>query len=440
MKKKIIAVMVLLLVIAAGIVVYVSKDTRSDETNVVFVTVDTLRADRLGAYGYEKIDTGHIDALAKRGVLFSQAAAQVPITLPSHASIFTALNPITHNVRENGAYVVSDDETTLAEILKEHAYATAAFLGAFPLDKRFGLNQGFDIYDDDLQVAGQKPQMRQWQGHEFSSFERKAEHVVRAALDWLTKNRQQKFFIWLHVYDPHRMYIPPPPFREQYKDRPYDGEVAYVDHALGSFFKKLEEWELLENTLIVFLSDHGESLGEHKYLGHGERLYQPSMHIPLIMSHPGELPEGKVVDSLVRSIDIMPTVLDILSIAPPKNIEGVSLLSLMSDDGGEAAELSSYGETLLHKLRYGKDELRSFRTKKWKYIRFVHDQKTVAEELYDLEADPGELVNLSGSKTSVVEKLSSQLDGFVKDDKGKDNAKDMDEETVEKLRALGYLE
>jgi arylsulfatase A-like enzyme len=411
---------------------------RQQKPNIIFITVDTLRADRLAVYGYESIETPHIDSLAEGGVLFSQAVAQVPITLPSHSSIFTGLNPTTHNVRENGTFRLGDAEVTLAEVLKEHGYATAAFIGGFPLDSRFGLNQGFDFYDDDLSTGNTGEVM--WQGHQVGSFERRANDVVNSALKWIYDNREKKFFTWIHLYDPHEKYSPPETFREKYKDNLYDGEVAYVDHTIGKFFKIIRQWGMLKDVLIVFTSDHGESLGEHRYWGHGRRLYEQGLRIPLIMSYPPFLPEGRTVNSLVRSIDIVPTLLSMLNIKTSDKIEGVSLLPYILQQGNENMPLTSYGETLMSKLRGGEEELRSFRTEKWKYIRYTKENRTTFEELYNLQDDPEELDNLAMTEKSEMNELSSQLNTFMTAEGAEGTSIPMDKETEEKLKSLGYIQ
>ena len=422
------------------------KADKRKKPNIIFICVDTLRADRLACYGYENIETPNIDSIAEKGVLFSQAVTQVPVTLPSHCSIFTSQNPIVHNVRENGTYRLDNSETTLAEILKENGYRTAAFIGGFPLDSRFGLNQGFEVYDDDL--SGEKivshTENKIWQGHEFSSFERKAADVIKSAIKWLSAYKEQRFFLFIHLFDPHAPYSPPDPFNKDYKKkRRYDGEVAYVDYSLGELFENLRNWKLIKDALIIFTSDHGESLGEHEYFTHGKKLYEPSMRIPLIISFPSLLPKGKVIDVLVRSIDIMPTILGILGIKPLKKFQGINLMPVISRGNTEKLNLTSYGETLLPKLRFGDEELRSYRTNKWKYIRYTKDNKMVKEELFYLENDPKEHQNLSKTGKGKSKAFSLLLDELIEHDRKISTKRNthfkMDEETIRKLKSLGYI-
>ncbi len=422
-----------------------NKPAIKQKPNIIFIIVDTLRADRLACYGYEKSETPNIDSIAKKGVLFSQAVTQVPITLPSHCSIFTSQNPIVHNVRENGTYRLDNSETTLAEILKENGYRTAAFIGGFPLDSRFGLDQGFDVYDDDL--SGEKivshTENKTWQGHEYSSFERKAADVIKSAIKWLSAYKEQRFFLFIHLFDPHAPYSPPAPFRQDYKKNRYDGEVAYVDYSLGELFENLRDWKLIKDTLIIFTSDHGESLGEHEYFTHGKKLYEPSMRIPLIISSPSLLPKGKVIDDLVRSIDIMPTILELLGIKPLNNFQGINLMPVISRGNTKKLNLTSYGETFLPKLRLGEEELRSYRTNKWKYIRYTKDNTIVKEELFYLENDPKEHQNLSKTGKGKSKAFSLLLDELIEHDRKistkKNTLFEMDEETKKKLKSLGYI-
>jgi arylsulfatase A-like enzyme len=423
-----------------------SRESRViEKPNVIFISIDTLRADRLACYGYKDIKTPNIDLTARRGVLFSQAICQVPVTLPSHTSMFTGLNPTSHNVRENGTFRLDDSETTLAQVLKENGYKTAAFIGGFPLDSRFGLDKGFDFYDDDLSDRKDQETVRgkiKWQGHDVSSFERKAISVVDSAIKWLSSNRKGRFFLFLHFFDPHISYSPPDPFKEMYKHHPYDGEIAYVDYCLGKLFKRLEKWKILEDALLLITSDHGESLGEHNYYGHGKRLFEPSLWVPLIISFPSKIPQEKVVQSLVRIIDIMPTLLELLNLRQVKDIQGVSLLPLIFEEDKNLG-LASYGETFLPRLRFGEEELRSYRTERWKYIRFINDNKIVREKLFDIKNDPAELRDFSRIERSKTEEFSRLLDKMIQEDRKKAVSKKtafaMDEETRRKLKSLGYI-
>ncbi|MEE8484326.1 MAG: sulfatase, partial [Nitrospinota bacterium] len=281
------------------------KREASAGPNVILISIDTLRADHLRAYGYEKIETPNIDALANEGVLFKKTYAHAPITLPSHTSILTGTYPNFHGVRNNGEFRASEKLTTAAEIFKSAGYGTAAFVGAFVMDSRFGLDQGFDLYDDDMTGEGK---IRA----QFVYKERSAQAVVKRATDWLDKRLEKRsgsppFFIFLHLFDPHMIYDPPEPFRSRYSDNPYDGEIAYADSQVGVFLEKLKELKLYDNTLIVLTSDHGESLGEHGERTHAIFIYNATIWVPLVMKLPGGQNAGAVIERMTRHIDILPT-------------------------------------------------------------------------------------------------------------------------------------
>jgi arylsulfatase A-like enzyme len=412
--------------------------------NVLLISIDTLRADRLACYGYDRIDTPNIDAMARRGVLFGQAVTQVPITLPAHCSLMTGLNPTVHNVKDNGTFRLDPSETTLAEVLKENGLETAAFVGAFPMDSRFGLDQGFDLYDDDMNTPNAiRPRFGPavWKNQTVATFERRGVDVVSAAGKWMSSNRSRRFFAFVHLFDPHIPYYPPPPFLQDYRGRLYDGEVAYTDYCLGLLFRQMELLGIMDQTLIVITSDHGESLGEHEYYGHGKNLYEPGL--PLIIVCPALLPENKRVDSLVRSIDVMPTVLDFLGLKPPPGIDGQSLWPLLLEERSSSPGVLSYGETFYLKLRSKEAEVRSIRSDRWKYIRYSKGRRTIKEELFDLESDPGEVRSLSGPERPELLEMSRVLNKILEADKNrsknKKNTLKLDKETKEKLRSLGYI-
>jgi len=386
-------------------------------TNVLLITIDTLRADHLGCYGYKGIKTPNIDALARQGVLFQQAYTPVPVTFPSHVSILTGTYPPFHGVRNNGNFILSNKAVTLAEILADHGYRTAAFIGAYVLDSYYGLDQGFQRYNDDFsEGADNSNQLFQ---------ERNAEQVTQAALKWLGKHGKSRFFIWLHYFDPHAPYAPPSPFLEEYRQNPYDGEIAYTDHWLGVLFRKLEEWQIDGNTLIILCADHGESLGEHGEGTHGIFIYDSTLRVPLIMkgkallspetvsspktvtsletaaslkkitspktgtslktaTSPETVPE--TVSKLVRTLDIVPTVLEVLGINYQGPMEGKSLLNLINGQPDDE-ERVLYCESYLPYYNHGWSPLVGLRTSDWKYIR------APKSELYDLTKDPIEEKN-----------------------------------------------
>src|ERR1035437_7670997 len=391
--------------------------------NVVVITIDTLRPDHLHCYGYAAIETPTLDRIAKSGVLFENGVTQTPLTPPSHASIFTGLNPPTHKVRDTGGFVLSPSTPTLASLLQQRGWDTAAFISSSVLKKRFGFDHGFAVYDDRMPRPGK--------GHEFlEDAERRAGDTVDRAVDWLEKRSDKPFFLWVHVYDPHTPYDPPAPYREEYKDRPYDGEIAYADRELGRLMDSLRRHSPPEKTLVAVLSDHGESLGEHGEYSHGVFLYDSTLRIAFLLSGPG-VPSGLRVTQQARTIDFLPTILELIGSPAPAGIEGASLVPFFS--GKDADTAISYAETLYPKINLGWAELRGIRTNQWKYIRAPRP------ELYDLSRDPGETNNVLAEHSSEVRKLEAQLAAASRSaGPEKVETTPMDERTLAQLKTLGY--
>ncbi len=398
-------------------------NTIVDRPNLLLVTIDTLRPDHLGAYGYSRIRTPNIDRLAQTGVLFRNAVCQTPLTLVSHSSIFTGLNPNVHGVRDNAYFTLSPDVRTLAEYLKEAGYTTAAFIGSAILDRRHGLAQGFDWYSryQPTVVVGMESQ-------------RRAEEIVSEALDWLQKLPvgRNPLFLWIHLYDPHTPYNPPELFRSEYSESPYDGEIAYTDHVLGIFFNQLEQLGFLRNSVVVLMGDHGESLGEHRENDHGYFLYDATMKIPMIFSWPGHLGQ-KIVEQQVQEIDVLPTLADLLNFQTQGLVQGRTLRRLME---GTKTELpAAYSESMTPKLYYGWSELKALRNNDWKYI------EAPQPELYNLKEDPGELHNLVAEQPDRVSQMREQLAKLVAMGQQPQSQKtgSLDAERLEQLAALGYI-
>jgi arylsulfatase A-like enzyme/tetratricopeptide (TPR) repeat protein len=394
--------------------------------NVVVVTIDTLRPDHLRCYGYRDVETPTLDALAQRGVVFEQAVAQAPLTPPSHASIFTGQYPVLHHVRNTGGFILPSSSRTLARILQEQGWDTAAFIGSAVLKKIFGLNQGFAVYDDQMPKPGPADQFRE-------DPERRAEVVVDRAIHWLNSQSGKPFFVWVHLYDPHLPYDPPSPFREQYRDHPYDGEIAYTDRELGRLINVLGK-KAPQNTIIAVLSDHGESLGEHGEYTHGVFVYDSTLRIAFLMSGPG-IPVGMRIKRQVRSIDFLPTLLELMGGKAPDQVQGTSLVPTLS--GKLVATGVSYAETLYPKMNMGWAELRSIRTDRWKYVRAPRP------ELYDLTQDPGETTNVIQQHPAESERFEVVLNGVISSGghgtTEKVETKLVDEQTSEELKSLGYL-
>ncbi len=434
--------------------------------NVLLLTVDTLRADHLGCYGYAPIETPLVDELASQGFLFENAYTVVPITTPSFASIMTSQFPRDTGLRVNGGFSLHRDFTTLAEVLQAQGYLTAAFVAAYPLAAKFGINQGFETYGDDF---SKKPEMdpRYIWIHHPGSFVKRAYQISNEGIEWLENRPTQPFLLWLHYFDPHDPYLPPPPFEERYQSQPYDGEIAYVDSQLSRVLQALERLGLRENTLIVFFSDHGESLRDHDFQSHGPYLYESSLHVPLIFVCPNLVPSGQRSTSLVSTLDIMPTILELCGIGYSLPAEsGRSLVPLFS--GGPLQEIPVYAESFFFMLQFpfaaeGGRVTGSFtgmmRKGNHKLIMTHSDtdhtlewtslfpkgktfKKGLAVELYDLESDPGETRNLGPSQPQLARQMLRQLQQnyFSKNPQTVyKRTVPMDEEDVESLKALGYM-
>ncbi len=415
----------LLLLLLIGIILTDDSPLAQERTqanlNVLLVTIDTIRPDRLSCYSTEYLKTPHIDSLAAKGAVFDRAFAHNPTTLPSHTNILLGTTPLYHGVQDNSKFRVSEDFLTLAEHLKSKEYSTAAFIGAFPLDSRFGLSQGFDVYDDSYPAQSYTA---------FAASERKAEQVIQSALNWL-EEQDSKWFAWIHLWDPHTLYTPPEPFNSQYKDDPYSGEVAYVDSELGKIFDYLENNDLTENTLIILTGDHGESLGEHGELTHTYFAYNSTLWVPLIIAGPGI--EARRIDENVSHVDIFPSLCDILGIEKPSFLQGISLLPLMT--GGKIEKRAIYFESLGPHYNHGWAPLRGFIEENEKFI------DSPLPEFYDLEEDFDEMKNIVDTisldkyqqkQKSIEEKFSSP--------QGVQGRQTIDREALEKLRSLGYVD
>jgi Flp pilus assembly protein TadD len=383
--------------------------------SVLLVTVDTLRADRVGAFGDALARTPHMDALARAGVSFTRAFTPVPLTLPAHVSLMTGLLPPQHGVRGNGM-ALGAGPATLAETLKARGLETAAFVGGFPLERRFGLARGFDAYDD----AFGRPA-----GIHFDFAERRADAVVAAAIGWFA-GRAGPVFVWVHVFDPHAPYDPPPEFRG---DDPYRGEIAFADQALG---RLLAAWDERPGPSFVALaSDHGEAFGEHGEESHSLFVYDTTLRVPLVVRGPG-LAAGKKIDTAVGLSDVAATIA--ARVAGPGSTEGKPALpgrDLLDDT---LAPVPLYAETLAPRLDFGWSDLRSLRHGRFKYVRAPRP------ELYDVEADPGETRDLSAREVQARERLADALDAMLKRLGDAQTRTGADTEAAEKLRALGYVQ
>jgi arylsulfatase A-like enzyme/Flp pilus assembly protein TadD len=394
----------------------------STHPDVFLVTIDTLRADHVQCYGYDRVQTPALDSLAKDGVRFGDAFTASPITNSSHATILTGDLPSTHGVSDFAVPLAVS--ATWAELLKSAGYKTAAFIGAVILDSRSlapGFDRGFDFYDN---FPKHPASTTRW-----GRVERRGMDVVNHAENWLSTHRAAPRFVWVHLYDPHDPYEPPPPYSQTYKDRLYDGEIAYADSALTHFLNYLKQHGWYNDALIVVVGDHGEGLGEHGEETHGIFLYDSTLHVPLIFKLPGGRSSGTVVPSQVRTVDILPTVLDLLSLRTAVQFDGQSLRSALLQH--EASDLPAIGQTD-YPLRFGWAPLRSLRLEGFKLV------EAPRPEFYDLHADPKELHNTYEPWNPTVQKFRDQL-AQVKSGGGKTSAGAVPESTIAELRALGYL-
>jgi len=391
--------------------------------NVLLVTIDTLRADHVGCYGHSPALTPTLDGLAARGVRFATAIAHVPLTGPSHSSILTGLTPLGHGFRDNGGYALPAGVRTSAEDFGRAGYRTAAFVSGFPLNRRFGFDRGFETYDDHF-PKGDDPRRA-------PHVERFADATTDAVLRWLDAPAAvgRPFFLWVHYYDPHAPYEPPPEFAARFRDQPYDGEVAFVDQQLARLLRRLEEKRDLARTLILVTSDHGEGLGEHGEVSHGLFVYDSTLKVPFVVAGPG-VGAARVAPTVARGIDVLPTLLDLAGLPARAEIEGRSLRPAI--EGREMSDAPAYAETLYPLRELGWAPLFAWRTARRKMI------EAPRPELYDLESDPGETQNQAARESARLAEMQQELQAALAHP-APAAAAELDPETSERLRALGYV-
>lgn len=401
--------------------------------NVILVTLDTTRADHLSSYGATAVRTPHLDALAARGVLFEQAATAAPLTLPAHCTILTGMYPTFHGVRVNGNTALSEEQTTLAEVFAGAGYRCGAFIAAFVVDGRWGLKQGFEKYDDQLD-AGRRKHI------DLGAIQRPANVVMDTALEWLDGAKDGPFFSWIHLYDPHTPYEPPEPYRSEYGGRGlaglYAGEVAFMDEQIGRLAAWLERTGLDRSTVVVLVGDHGEGLGSHGESAHGYFVYDYAVHVPFVVVAPLDgLGGGRRVATQVSTADVFPTVLELAGLAGAGETQGRSLVRPMLKPGA-GPEVAAYAESMAPSIQFGWSPLRVLRTARWKYI------DAPRAELFDLAADPGETVNRLEDEPGLAQDLKAELEALVaRTEKGAPTpqAANLDKDTMERLSALGYV-
>ncbi len=403
-----------------------------EKPNVILFTLDTTRADHLACYGYSNVKTPHLDSLAQRGVLFEQAATASPLTLPAHCSILTGMYPTYHGVRINGNTALSEEQTTVAEILSDQGYRCGAFIGAFVLDGRWGLKQGFEDYDDQFDL-------KKYKHLDLGAVQRPGNEVMDSALDWLEKHKSSPFFAWIHLYDPHTPYAPPEPYLSEYRPRGlvglYDGEIAFMDEQIGRCLGWLEQNGLDKSTILILVGDHGEGLGSHGEGTHGYFIYDYAVHVPFIIVTPFEGLRGVRVASQVRTVDIFPTLMETAAVSTAAETQGHSLLPMMFHPGKRKNDFA-YAESMSPNLQFGWSSLHSLRTTQYKYI------DAPKAELYDLTQDPDEQTNLLPEHPEIVRNLKAELDRLMTEtSRGAPTpqAANLDKETMERLSALGYI-
>lgn len=398
------------------------------DLNLLVVTLDTTRADRIGAYGFRDIETPAIDRLAREGILFEQTMSAAPLTLPAHSSIFTGLFPPEHGVRDNGGFFLAPSQVTLATILKKQGLATGAVVAAYVLDGKWGLNQGFETYVDDFELPTGR-------GFGLGEIRRPGNEVVDRALPWLEKVKDRRFFAWLHFYDPHSPYEPPEPFKSRYAEHPYSGAIAFTDSQVARVIDFLERNGLLDRTVVAVIGDHGEGLNQHDEGTHGFFVYESTMRVPFIIRAPFETMRGRRIADPVRSVDLMPTALDLLGIVAPKGLAGVSLAPLMTG-ARTTLDLEGYAEALYPLHHFGWSELRAWRAGQYKVI------DAPRPELYDLGKDPHETTNLYAERRAVADGMIARLRARENDTSSRAAAQtspEVDPEARARLAALGYV-
>ncbi len=404
----------------------------------LLVSLDTVRADHLGCYHSRlrqgsggQATTGHtpnIDALAAAGLRFEQASTVAPLTLPAHASLMTGTFPGWHAVRDNGGFYLGDDQVTLAEVLRDKGFRTGGFVGAFVLDRRWGIAQGFDRYFDDFDLD------KYADAAAMDSIQRPGSEVVDRAIDWLRTETARPFFAWVHLYDAHTPYEAPEAFRSRFPRTMvgnYDAEIASVDAQVGRLIDALRSDGRLDETLVIVVADHGEMLGEHGELTHGFFIYEGATRIPLVISGPGV--PAKVISSQVRIVDVMPTALSLLGIPVPKEVQGADLMPLAE---GRDLGLVAHSESWYPRYHYGWSELRAIQDGRFKYIRAPRP------EMYDLSTDPAEELDRSADSASRLDVFGRALEAFeARTTKAgaHQGPRPIDSDTEERLAALGYV-
>jgi arylsulfatase A-like enzyme/Flp pilus assembly protein TadD len=415
-----------------------AKPTDTTHPNIILITLDTTRADRMGFLGSERGLTPNLDAMARQGVAFSRAYAHVPITTASHTTILTGTYPQFNRVNDFGI-PLSPRLPYLPDLLHVQGYHTGAFVGSLILDPLDGtapgFDRGFEVYDAGFHL-------RRHGMDRYKSVERRAGDVVNHALAWLSQLPNGPFFLWVHLYDAHDPYDPPAPFKARFASQPYDGEIAYADSAVGKLIDEIRKHGLYDETLIAVMADHGESLGAHGENTHGIFLYDETLHVPLLFKLPASRAAGKRIDARVRLVDVAPTILQEAGLPVPKEMQGESLSAMMKmkpaadphGAGAEEEDRSAYAETDYPHRAFGWSSLRALRSGKYLYVRAPE------RELYNQTIDPEAAHNLAGGAKAVADTIAAQLDAFrSRTSQTLVELAKPDAEQTQKLQALGYV-
>jgi len=437
-----------------------AKWRREKKPNIILISIDTVRRDHCSAYGYERDTTPNLRVFAEQGASFDLAYAPTPTTGPSHATMFTSLYPIAHGVVKNGLKL-SQEHDTIAEHLSAHGYQTAAVLGSFILDSKFGYAQGFSFYDDDFELGKDTAPKSHLYGIRLDKgFDRRADDTTQRAINWLKKQRHpaRPFFLFIHYWDPHDPYVPPEPFLSQFapdKNHPtqlekmigrYDAEIAFADQEMGRLFEALQQMGIEEDTIVVITSDHGEGLMQHGCRTHGHNIYEEAVRIPLLFRWPNRIPQGRVFSAPVELVDLAPTILDLVAIKPDGgSFQGQSLAAVLR---GETRLVDTGRPVYLHRQHYKgflskggiwiQGEKFGILSGTWKYI---DGQGKEPKELLDLAVDPQELANLYAAFPKKAAELASQLEEWKRlyaraySVRGK-----ISEDDLQRLKSLGYIE
>jgi arylsulfatase A-like enzyme/Tfp pilus assembly protein PilF len=399
------------------------------DLNLLVVTLDTTRADRLGPYGYASAETPTLDRLAREGVVFEHAVTSAPLTLPSHSTMFTGRVPPVHGVRDNGGFFLDPGQETLAERLDARGFQTSAFVAAYVLDSKWGLDQGFETYVDEFDLSKHK-------SISLGSIQRPANEVVDRALAWLEQHAGGRFFTWVHLYDPHAPYEAPEPYASRHAVRPYDAEIAFTDAQVGRLVGHLDDRGLLDRTIVMVIGDHGESLTEHGEGTHGFFIYEGVARVPFIVRAPYSTMRGTRIGEVVRSVDFMPTALELVGLPPSTDGQGTSLVPLMTGAARDLG-LEAYAESLYPLHHFGWSDLRMLRDGRYKLIAAPRP------ELYDLQADPDESANLFESRRALGERMLGRLREleaqWARGQPAKPAATEIDPDARARLAALGYV-